>query len=95
VLRQFGAEMVLHGHNHVHALNWLEGPTGQIPALGVPSASAAMADGERTDSAAYNLYRIGGTARTYSCEVVTRGFRADAGRVVELKRREVKLSAQL
>jgi 3',5'-cyclic AMP phosphodiesterase CpdA len=95
VLRQFGAEMVLHGHDHVHALNWLEGPTGPIPALGVPSASAVMAQGERTDSAAYNLYRIGGTARAYSCEAVTRGFRADTGRIVELGRSEVKLSAQL
>jgi 3',5'-cyclic AMP phosphodiesterase CpdA len=95
VLRQFGAEMVLHGHDHVHALNWLEGPTGPIPALGVPSASAVMAHGERTDSAAYNLYRIGGTARAYSCEAVTRGFRAETGRIVELGRSEVKLSAQL
>jgi len=95
VLRRFGAEMVLHGHAHVHALNWLEGPSGPIPALGVPSASAAVADGKAIDCAAYNLYRIGGTARAYSCEAVTRGFRADAGRIVELARSEVKLAAQV
>jgi 3',5'-cyclic AMP phosphodiesterase CpdA len=95
VLRRFGAEMVLHGHAHVHALNWLEGPSGPIPALGVPSASAAVADGKAIDCAAYNLYRIGGTARAYSCEAVTRGFRADAGRIVELGRSEVKLAAQV
>jgi 3',5'-cyclic AMP phosphodiesterase CpdA len=95
VLRRFGAEMVLHGHAHVHALNWLEGPSGPIPALGVPSASAAVADGKAIDGAAYNLYRIGGTARAYSCEAVTRGFRADAGRIVELARSEVKLAAQV
>jgi len=91
----FGAEMVLHGHAHVHALNWLEGPSGPIPALGVPSASAAVADGKAIDCAAYNLYRIGGTARAYSCEAVTRGFGADAGRIVELGRSEVKLAAQV
>jgi 3',5'-cyclic AMP phosphodiesterase CpdA len=95
VLRRWGAEMVLHGHAHVHALNWLEGPNGPIPALGVPSASAVMVDGKRTDCAAYNLYRIGGTARAYSCEAVTRGFRAEAGRIVELGRGELKLAAQL
>jgi 3',5'-cyclic AMP phosphodiesterase CpdA len=95
VLRRFGAEMVLHGHAHVHALNWLEGPSGPIPALGVPSASAAVADGKAIDCAAYNLYRIGGTARAYSCEAVTRGFRNDAGRIVELGRSEVKLAAQV
>jgi 3',5'-cyclic AMP phosphodiesterase CpdA len=95
VLRRFGAEMVLHGHAHVHALNWLEGPSGPIPALGVPSASAAVADGRAVDCAAYNLYRIGGTARAYSCEAVTRGFRAEAGRIVELGRSEVKLAAQV
>ena len=95
VIDRHGADMVLHGHAHVHALNWLEGPSGPIPALGVPSASAAVAEGKAIDCAAYNLYRIGGTARAYSCEAVTRGFRADAGRIVELARSEVKLAAQV
>ncbi len=88
VLRRRGAELLLHGHDHVHALEWLDGPDGPIPALGVPSASAAMADARH--SAAYNLYRINGDAGAWQCEAVTRGFAAD-GRMVELMRRELTL----
>jgi 3',5'-cyclic AMP phosphodiesterase CpdA len=92
VLRRRGAELVLHGHDHIHALNWLEGPHGPIPALGVPSASAVMADGRRTERAAYNLYRIDAGAGAYRCEAVTRGFRADTAHMVEIARRELKLA---
>ncbi len=87
VLRRRGAELLLHGHDHVHALEWLEGPTGPIPALGVPSASAASADGRH--AAAYNLYRIDGGAGAWTCEAVTRGFASDGGAIGELKRRDL------
>src|SRR5258705_203274 len=83
------------GHGPVHGLNWLGGPRGAIPAVGVPAASATVTDRKGSDCAAYNLYRIGGTARAYSCEAVTRGFRAGADRIVELGRSEVKLAAQM
>ena len=90
VLRRRGAEMVLHGHDHVHALEWLDGPNGAIPALGVPSASAASRHPER---AAYNLYRIDGSAGGWRCEAITRGARDDGGAMVELERRELALPA--
>jgi 3',5'-cyclic AMP phosphodiesterase CpdA len=84
VLQQHGAELVLHGHDHVHALVRLDGPSGTIPAIGLPSASAAReGDG---DPAAYNLYRIEGTAGAWRCEAITRGLGAEALRIVELRR---------
>jgi 3',5'-cyclic AMP phosphodiesterase CpdA len=91
VLARRGAELVLHGHDHVHALDWLAGPHGPIPALGVPSASAAMVEGHHVEPAAYNLYRIdgGGGAGAWRCEAVTRGFRAGAGRIDELNRKDL------
>jgi 3',5'-cyclic AMP phosphodiesterase CpdA len=93
VLRRRGAELVLHGHDHVHALNWLDGPRGPIPALGVPSASAVRANNRHADRAAYNLYRIEGSAGAYTCEAVTRGFHADTAHMVEIARRELKLAS--
>jgi hypothetical protein len=51
-----GAELVLHGHNHVRSLTILEGKGGKIPIIGVPSAS--MADASRHDIAAWNKYEI-------------------------------------
>ncbi|HLH87863.1 MAG TPA: metallophosphoesterase [Xanthobacteraceae bacterium] len=92
VLARRGAELVLHGHDHVLALDWLTGPNVPIPALGVPSASAMPLHGHRVEPAAYNLYRIDGVPGAWRREVVTRGFRAGAPGVVELARRELNPS---
>ncbi len=56
VIKRHGVEMVLHGHDHRHATVWFEGPRGPIPAIGVPSASAAP--GGHHHPAAYNLFAI-------------------------------------
>jgi len=70
-----GAELLLHGHDHVHMLNWLKGPDGaRVPAVGVPSASAAP--GTSHDAAAYNLYRIDGAPGAWTCTMVSRGLGA-------------------
>ena len=84
VIATQGAELVLHGHDHVHMLNWLAGPDGaRVPAVGVPSASAAP--GMSTDAAAYNLYAVGGAPGAWSCEMISRGM-SRAGSVTELNR---------
>ncbi len=56
VLAEHGCELVLHGHNHVAMVNWLETKTGPTPIIGVPSASA-MGD-LLHEPAAWNLYHI-------------------------------------
>ncbi|HUI96717.1 MAG TPA: metallophosphoesterase [Xanthobacteraceae bacterium] len=86
VLRRRGAALVLHGHDHVHAIERLDGPNGPIPAVGVPSASAALPDSRH--AAAYNLYRIEGDASGWRCMAVTRGFAAD-GAIGERARRDL------
>ncbi len=79
-----GADLVIHGHDHLHMLNWLDGPNGaRVPAVGVPAASSAP--GMSKDAAAYNLYRIEGTAGAWRCELTARGI-APSGTVVEQKR---------
>ena len=86
VLKRHGADLVLHGHDHVHSLVWLEGPEHKIPAIGVPSASARDAQHE---PAAYNLYRIDGAPGAWRCEVVSRGFRGVQGGIGEISRRQL------
>jgi 3',5'-cyclic AMP phosphodiesterase CpdA len=83
VIAERGAELVLHGHNHLQELHWLDGPAGHVPAVGVPSASGAP--GKARNAAAYNLYRIDGQAGAWRCEMETRGIGAD-GHVGSLKR---------
>ena len=91
LLAQAGAELVIHGHDHVHSLVWLDGPGTRIPALGVPSASAAPTrrKGHRRQHAAYNLYRIDGCPGAWSCEAISRGYHAGTERIVELERRKL------
>lgn len=84
-LRKHGAELVLHGHDHVHSLVWLEGQKDQrIPAIGLPSASARALN--RDNPAAYNLYQIEGEKGSWHCAMISRGFRRNGASIVELGR---------
>ena len=76
VLASHGAELLLHGHDHLHMINWLAGPGGNaIPAVGVHSASAAAVT--HPDSAAYHLFEIAGAAGQWRCTLISRGLTAD------------------
>jgi 3',5'-cyclic AMP phosphodiesterase CpdA len=84
VIGAHGAELVLHGHDHLHMINWLSGPNGaRVPAVGVPSASAAP--GTSKDAAAYNLYAIDGAPSAWTCELISRGV-GSAGAVMQQRR---------
>jgi 3',5'-cyclic AMP phosphodiesterase CpdA len=70
-----GADLVIHGHDHVRSLAYIDGPRTRVPVIGVPSASAAF--GKDHDPAGYNLYRIDGRASAWTCSVERRGLDAD------------------
>lgn len=87
LLKQYGVEMVLHGHDHVHSTMWFEGPNGSsIPAIGVPSASA-LAHGHYPH-AAYNLFSIARDGEDWRCRHIVRGIN-DARQVREIRRVEL------
>jgi 3',5'-cyclic AMP phosphodiesterase CpdA len=87
VIGAHGAELVLHGHDHLHMINWLDGPNGaRVPAVGVPSASAAW--GMSKDAAAYNLCAIDGAPGAWTCELISRGI-GSAGAVMQQKRLKI------
>jgi len=83
LLRRHGADLVLHGHDHVHSTMWFDGPHGRIPAIGVPSASS-VAHG-RIPAAAYNLFNIEREGERWRCEQVVRGF-GEGDEIQELRR---------
>jgi 3',5'-cyclic AMP phosphodiesterase CpdA len=83
LLKQHGVDLVLHGHDHVHSTIWIEGPKGQIPAIGVPSASA-RAHGHYPD-AAYNLFSIARDGDGWRCQQMVRGIN-EALQVREIRR---------
>lgn len=71
-LARTGAELVLHGHEHVAQIRALEGPAGPVPVIGVPSASALAYRGR--PAAQYNIYELTGAPGTWTCAMVARGF---------------------
>jgi 3',5'-cyclic AMP phosphodiesterase CpdA len=84
VIAAHGADLLLHGHDHLHMINWLEGPNGtRVPAVGVPSASAAP--GGDKDAGAYNTYRIDGAPGAWRCELISHGL-TSSGEVVQQNR---------
>jgi 3',5'-cyclic AMP phosphodiesterase CpdA len=84
VIAEHGADLLLHGHDHLAMVNWLAGPNGtRVPAVGVPSASAAP--GIAKNAAGYNLYRVDGSPGAWRCEMISRGI-ATNGDVTEQKR---------
>lgn len=84
LIAQHGAELILHGHDHVDSLRWLDGPRGKVPAVGVPSASATTSHAE--DPAGYNLYAIAGGPGAWRCEAISRGLDDAHAKLVETRR---------
>jgi hypothetical protein len=75
MLCRAGAELVLHGHNHVGSLAHLEGPRGPIPVIGAPSASSR--GGTLTHTAGYHLFTIGRDETGFLLMAERRGLRPD------------------
>lgn len=81
VLARQGAELILHGHGHEAVTTRLPGPSGAIPVLGAPSASAAGHG--RHPPARWNLIEIDPGDRAAPIRVQARGL-APSGRIEPL-----------
>ncbi|MFA5948692.1 MAG: metallophosphoesterase [Hyphomicrobium sp.] len=92
VLDRFGAELVLHGHNHIETLAWRRRTLGSVPVIGVASGSAGRAHSHEP-LARYNLLRVTRSAGRLSITCTVRGLAAAGGEIVELSRRELQHEA--
>lgn len=87
LLGRAGAELVLHGHDHMDTVNVIDGPGGgKIPVVGVGSGSYAGGGEKRSR---YNVYEIEG--RAIRC--VTYAHDADAGAYREVRRQTLGAGA--
>lgn len=75
MIGRVGAELVLHGHNHVVSLAQIAGADGAVPILGAPSASAMA--GAHNHLAGYHLIRVAPDGVRSRIIVETRGFSPD------------------
>lgn len=87
IIREVGAELILHGHTHLDTLYWLDGPDGQVPVVGVPSAS--QAPGGINPASRYNLFEISGAPGEWSLIQRERGARIDVEGIGWIRQREL------
>jgi 3',5'-cyclic AMP phosphodiesterase CpdA len=92
VLREVGAELVLHGHGHRTQLVEIPGPSHTIPVVGVRSSSHAGESEERL--AQYHLFRIESVSSESRCPRVRvslsiRGYDAASGGFVAVEERAI------
>jgi 3',5'-cyclic AMP phosphodiesterase CpdA len=82
---RFGAELILHGHDHHTSVAYLPGPDGsEVPVVG--AASPSIVPHARHPGGAYNLLRIEGGPGRWAIGMVERGFREGAIRSVSSHR---------
>ncbi|MCP4318759.1 MAG: metallophosphoesterase [Hyphomicrobiales bacterium] len=67
VLKDHGTELILHGHTHLDTLHRLDGKTGPVPVVGVPSASEGR--GGKKPPSGYNIITIDGAAGAWRCQL--------------------------
>jgi 3',5'-cyclic AMP phosphodiesterase CpdA len=87
VVREHGAELVLHGHSHIPSLFSLAGPRGPVPVVGV--AAGGQAPGGEKPAAQYNLLEIDGGAPNWSLRLVRRGYTLPGKPVGELEAQQL------
>jgi 3',5'-cyclic AMP phosphodiesterase CpdA len=75
MIGRVGAELIVHGHNHVGSLAHLSGPRGPVPVVGAPSASAR--GGTLTHKAGYHLFTIGQDETGFLLTAELRGLKPD------------------
>lgn len=75
MIGRVGAELVLHGHNHVGSLAHLKGPRGLVPLIGAPSASAR--GGTLIHKAGYHLFTIDRDETGFVLSAELRGLKPD------------------
>jgi 3',5'-cyclic AMP phosphodiesterase CpdA len=90
ILKEKGAELVLHGHNHEQTVRELETVSGTAIVVGVPSASEAVAG--RIPAARYNEYEIARAGPGWRVEMTGRAVASTPERVEECERRVLRES---
>ena len=88
VLKQNGAELVLHGHDHQQTVHEIETVSGPAFVIGVPSASEAVEG--RAPAARYNEYCIGRNGNGWKVEMIGRSVAAAPEHVWESERRVLR-----
>ena len=75
IVKQYGADLILHGHAHRTARNYLPVPGGNVQVVGAPSASAIGRNPQRM--ARYYIYRIASGSDSWKVGLTVRIYAPD------------------
>jgi 3',5'-cyclic AMP phosphodiesterase CpdA len=78
-----GAELILHGHDHIRSMTAIKGRSGIVPVVGVPAGSGPPLGGPRAGG--YALHEIAENGACYDLSVIHRGY-TDSGAIAETMR---------
>jgi 3',5'-cyclic AMP phosphodiesterase CpdA len=82
-IERSGAELILHGHDHMRMITTIKGANGLVPVVGVPAAGAAPSAGLRAGG--YAIHEISEDGAGYALTVIQRGY-TEAGEIAETAR---------
>lgn len=89
VVVEHGAELILHGHDHLLQVNRIDREAGPVPVFGVPSASAARSRGK--PAAHFQLHSIDRDGGTWRIRTVDRGLDSETGTFRTMGSRETRV----
>lgn len=74
-IRIHGAELILHGHDHIRSMTAVKGSDGPVPVVGVPAGAGGATHGPRAAGYALHCFERKGDA--YELTVIHRGYLED------------------
>lgn len=83
VLKDNGAELVIHGHNHITQINAIDTAAGKTFVIGVPSAS--MVDREGHESAQWHAYSVNRARGKWQTRLTIRRLHGTTGRFADVR----------
>jgi 3',5'-cyclic AMP phosphodiesterase CpdA len=83
VVQHYGAELILHGHEHIRMMTAIKGASGIVPVIGVPAGSGHTQGGPRAGG--YALHEIEQSGSSYDLTVIHRSYTSPAD-IVETAR---------
>ncbi|PLW79173.1 metallophosphoesterase family protein [Cohaesibacter celericrescens] len=89
VIKNHGAELVLHGHTHKATKMAIPGPNCQVPVVCVPSASQGL--GGKNPAARFNMFEIEGSQGNWHCELIERGYSQTTSGITEINRQTLNI----
>jgi hypothetical protein len=88
-VERHGAELILHGHEHIRMMTSIRGAGEMIPVVGVPAGGAMVTGGPR--AAGYAIHEIAEADGAYALTVIHRSV-AKSGEIEETARSEYSVS---